>query len=136
MKTFKLKKIEIVDYDAAPYKANDVPLIDGLIINREDNDHNWLIEAFVEKEYMEYFKQIQATHDELIVHVKITTELNEKATCLSKIIGIKEIGDRMNVLFLGKMIDQRTTKLEAYLQELVEEGHKGDVLLEKFKEKI
>lgn len=136
MKTFKLKKIEIVNYHAATYEVEDIPLIDGLIINREDNEHSWLIEAFVEKEYMDYFTKTQATYDELIVHVKITTDLNEKATCLSKIIGIKEIGDRMNVLFLGKMVDQRTTKLEKYLTEIVEAGHQGEVILEKFKEKI
>ena len=136
MKTFKLKMLEIVDYDAEQYETKKIPLIDGLIINREDKNNNWLIEAYMEHEFESFFKELETKHEELILHVKITTELNDKATCLTRILSINKIGEKMNVLFLGNMIDQRTPQLEAYLEELIIEGNQGEELLEKFKEKI
>lgn len=133
MKTFKLKMLEIIDEDAEAYEPIKIPLIDGLIINREDTENRWLIEAFTEKKYFDFFSRLKEKRKEIIVHVKITTELNEKATCITTIIGLNEIGERMNILFLGNMVDQRTTKLEILLDELVHEGNKGEALLNKFK---
>lgn len=131
MKTFKLKMLEIIDEDAETYKPIQIPLIDGLIINREDTENRWLIEAFTEKKYVDFFNGLK--EKELIVHVKITTELNEKATCITTIIGLNEIGEKINILFLGNMVDHRTARLEEYLDELVREGNRGEALLNKFK---
>lgn len=136
MKTFKLKMLEIIDYHADKYKTIQIPLTDGLIINREDNENRWLIEAFTDKNLLDYFTELKEKNEELIVHVKITTEFNEKATCITSILEINEIGEKMNVLFLGTMVDQRTSILEKELGELVAEGHRGEELLENFKEKF
>lgn len=136
MKTFKLNMLEIVDFDAKEYEPINIPLSDGLIINREDDQNRWLIEAYTDREFLEFFTETKQKYEELILHVKITTELNEKATCLTSIIDINEIGDNMNVLFLGTMVDQRTTKLELKLERLVSQGYRGKELLEQFKGKL
>lgn len=136
MKTFKLKMLEIIDENAETYKPIQIPLVDGLIINREDMENRWLIEAFTDKKHHDFFRNLKEKDKEIIVHVKITTDLNEKATCITTIIGLNEIGDKINVLFLGNMVDQRTPKLEKVLNELIMNGNKGKSLLSKFKESL
>ena len=136
MKTFKLNMLEIVDLDAKEYEPINIPLSDGLIINREDDQNRWLIEAYTDRDFLDFFTETKQKYEELILHVKITTELNEKATCLTSIIDINEIGDKMNVLFLGTMVEQRTKKLELRLDKLVSQGYRGKELLEQFKGKL
>ncbi|MCM3739862.1 YwpF-like family protein [Oceanobacillus luteolus] len=133
MKTFKLKQLHIVDLESDTYEYTSVPLLDGLIINREDNENRWLVEAYVEGRQMPYFQDLKSKYEELIIHVRITTESNELATCIASIIGINKIGDHMNVLLLGKMVDRRTAKLENELVKLTNEGYRGEELLKKFK---
>lgn len=64
MKTFKLRKLVILDYDKG-LEGTEVNLIDGLIINREDDYDTWLIEGFINHSYWEYFKDKQ--NEELMV---------------------------------------------------------------------
>jgi fatty acid-binding protein DegV len=133
VKTFKLKELQIVDYESDTYQIISVPLLDGLIINREDDENQWLVEAYTENKFLELFREYKEKYDELIIHVRITTEHNELATCISSVIGVNEIGDHMNVLFLGKMADQRTTVIEQELKRFIAEGEKGEELLKKLK---
>jgi hypothetical protein len=134
MKTFKLKELQIVDYESEGYDYLSIPLIDGLIINREDDENQWLVEAYIDKEYFETLENMKNNYEEIIIHVRITTEANELATCLTQIIGLNEIGEHMNVLFLGTMVEQRTNEVEEDLKRWMEEGNKGTSLLNKFKE--
>lgn len=136
MKTFKLKQLQIVEFHTDAYKTVHIPLLDGLIINREDKENRWLIEAYTNSDLLDYFMELKENNSELIIHVKITTELNELATCITSIIDIHQIGDNMNVLLLGTMVDQKTNKLEEILEKLVEEGNRGEDLLNKFKDNL
>ncbi|MEI3598824.1 MULTISPECIES: YwpF family protein [unclassified Oceanobacillus] len=134
MKTFKLKQLQIVEFHSDTYQTVHIPLIDGLSINREDKENRWLIEAYTKRDLLDYFTELKETYKELIIHVKITTELNELATFMTSIIGINQIGDNINILFLGTMVDHKTNKLEGILQKLMKEGNRGGDLLNKFKE--
>ncbi|MCF3944755.1 YwpF-like family protein [Oceanobacillus alkalisoli] len=136
MKTFKLKQLQIVEFDTDAYKTVHIPLFDGLIINREDVENRWLIEAYTNPELLDYFTALKENNSELIIHVKITTESNELATCITSIIDINPIGDNINVLLLGTMVDQKTEKIEKVLEKLVTEGNRGEDLLNKFKENL
>lgn len=129
MKTFKLVELLIVDYESDDYKTVSVPLIDGLIINREDKENRWLVEAYIKREWLDFFKKLEKHYKELIIHVRITTMSNDLATCVSSIIDINEIGENMNVLLLGTMANRRTTTVERILKELKEKGVKGKELL-------
>lgn len=129
MKTFKLVELLIVDYESDDYKTVSVPLIDGLIINREDKENRWFVEAYIKREWLDFFKKLEKHYKELIIHVRITTMSNDLATCVSSIIDINEIGENMNVLLLGTMANRRTTTVERILKELKEKGVKGKELL-------
>src|SRR5690625_2229147 len=101
MKTFKLKALEIIgnkDEDVTQY---NITLIDGLIINREDEESQWIIEAYTTRNYLDYFKKLQSENDEIMINVKITKESNDPAIFITSIIGINEIDTQMNVLFKG-----------------------------------
>ena len=116
-------------------KKRTFSLIDGLVINRED-EQGWLIEAFVDKKYLSYVQSIRE-HDEMMIKVKSTREDNDPAFFISRIVSINEIGDhKMNILFQGKIVDQGKSRIEELLERIIEEGYQGESLLKKFKEQI
>lgn len=133
MKTFKLKKLIVKEGIEAKLLQHEIKLLDGLIINREDEQNRWLIEAFIDQSYLEFFKRLEEERQEIMLEVKITKESNPPATFITNIISVNEIGDRMNVLFMGTIVDRRIHYIEDLLERLVKEGYKGEELLRKFK---
>lgn len=135
MKTFKLKGLQIMPDEEDVVEPKEIVLHDGLVINRED-DLGWLIEAYIDRTYWNYFTQLEPL-DELMIQIKITREENDPAFFVTKIVGINEIGnDKMNVLFQGKIVDHSKRRIEKMLEMIIEEGYQGRSLLEKFKELI
>lgn len=137
MKTFKLKGLTIMDSenDTEHVKQRSFDLIDGLVINRED-ESGWLIEAFIHEEHLDYFKQIHE-NDDIMIQVKITRIDNDPAFFITKIIELTSIGDnKLSVLFQGKIVDHAKSRIEELLQSIIEEGYQGESLLKKFKESI
>ncbi|RKQ37323.1 YwpF family protein [Oceanobacillus halophilus] len=100
MKTFKLKMLDIV-FDKEDYRK--IRLIDGLIINREDDRYpdQWLIEAYIQKSYKAYFETILKENNEIRARVKITKEDNDSVLFQSQVIGVNDIGENINVLLKG-----------------------------------
>jgi len=133
MKTFKLKKLEIVDHQEGIGRKN-IELLDGLIINREDENGRWLIEAYMDKSYVDHFQKLYENQAEIVVLATITKKSNDPATFITTIHGVNEIGENINVLFIGKIIDKRKTMVEDLLTELIDKGYQGEELLKKFKE--
>lgn len=136
MKTFKLKDLRIIENQDDEFIHHSIPLIDGLIINREDEQNRWVIEAYTKKDYMDFFHRLQEQNDQIMVHVTITKESNPPATFITTIIGINEIANNMNVLLLGHIVDQRKEIIEKKLRELIDKGYHGEELLEKVKESL
>src|SRR5699024_288301 len=136
MKTFKLKSLHILEGRENEIKEHPIELLDGLIINREDEKGQWLVEAFIEQDYEELFRCLERTNEEIMIEVKITKESNDPATFITTIIGINEIGDCMNVLLIGTMVDKRKHIIEDLLRDLIADGYKGKELLERFKERV
>ncbi|WP_068672542.1 YwpF family protein [Oceanobacillus sp. Castelsardo] len=101
MKTFKLKMLNVQPDNL---EQKQIKLLDGLIINKEDdcNPDQWLIEAFVSKDYTTYFEEVKNIN-ELMIKVKISKIDNEPVLFKSRIIGINDIGENINVLFKGNM---------------------------------
>ncbi|GAA0446304.1 YwpF-like family protein [Lentibacillus halophilus] len=136
MKTFKLQSLKVIDNDEEDMLQQDILFMDGLIINREDEQNRWLIEIYLEPSYNDFFQKLAREETDVLLQVKITKESNEPATFITSIIGINDIGDQINVLFMGTIVDQRKEKIEKTLKELIDEGYQGPLLLQKFKEKI
>lgn len=131
MKTFKLVSFYLVD------KKGDVvsiPLIDALIINKENEINTWIIEIFVEKKYQELFKDFSA-EEKIPVYTVITKKDNEPAPFIVQIISQKEIGGNVSILFEGKL-DRTTGYAEQLLEALLETGLDGNELLTSFKQKM
>lgn len=136
MKTFKLKSLKIIQNIDEEIGQKNIPLIDGLTINREDDENQWVIEAFMEELYLTYFEELYRNENEVIIEVKITKESNDPALFITKIIGLNKIGTHMNVLFKGTLIDYRKTEVEDILQSLIQENIRGEELLNRFKQKL
>ncbi|WP_082234362.1 YwpF-like family protein [Halobacillus massiliensis] len=133
MKTFKLVSLDIVEEKNDDITQRRIKLNDGLIINREDEKSRWVVEAYVDSSYREYFEPIMTNSDELLIQVKITKSSNQPATFLARIIDLNIIGDEMNVIFMGTMVDRRREQIEKILKALLDEGYQGEDLLEEFK---
>lgn len=137
MKTFKLKSLEVIESDSQEQKVvTNIPLIDGLAINREDRDRYWLVEAYVDPTYHDYFKALKNKQETIIIQAKISKESNDPAVFLANMIDINVIGSNINILFKGKIIDQRKTKMVDLLTSLMKEGYRGEELISKFEESL
>lgn len=124
-----------MDNEEDKVERKKINLIDGLVINREDK-YGWLIEAYIDKAYLDYFKSIEHS-DEIMIKVKITREENDPAFFITKIIAINEISEsRINILFQGEVVDHRKSRIEEMLQMIIEQGYQGESLLKRFKELI
>jgi len=131
VKTFKIVSLNIVEQE--DIKEAHIPLYDGLIINQEEDNNRWIIESFIHQKHKDTFKALK-DKENLVIEVKITKESNDPATFSTKIISINDIDDKMNVIFVGKIIDERKNKLEKKLANLIEKGHEGEDLLQEFKD--
>lgn len=136
MKTFKLKTLDIIQETGKDIIKDTIPLLDGLIINREDEQNRWVIEAYMSHSHFDYFNQLKEDGNTIMVQVKITKKNNAPATFITTIISINEIGDYMNILLMGTIVDRRKNIIENMLKKLIDEGYQGEELLLKFKEKI
>lgn len=136
MKTFKLKSLQIMELNDDGIERHSLDLMDGLIINREDDQLRWTVEAYVSRAYSSFLHRLYEEKSEIIIRAKITTESNEPAIFITTITGVNDIGDNMNVLFIGKLVDKKTSKVELLLSTLMEEGYQGKALLPAFKQRI
>ena len=136
MKTFKLKSLVIIDNKDKNMVKHNIELIDGLIINREDEESLWVIEAYTSNANYAYLKSVQENKNEVIIEVKITKETNAPVFFLTSIIGLNNINDNMNVLFKGTIINQQKSRTEELLKKLIDQGYEGEELFSLFKQQM
>lgn len=134
MKTFKMKALKIVD-EKDDTIVKDIELSDGLVINKEDQT-GWLLEAYTDKGYKDYFEDIMQ-NNEIMLQIKITRMENDPAFFITNLIAVNDISEtHINVIFDGKIVDHRKSRIEEMLEEIIAEGYQGESLLKKFKERI
>ncbi|ASK63666.1 hypothetical protein CFK37_16625 [Virgibacillus phasianinus] len=136
MKTFKLSSLEIVENKNDDIIQHEIPLLDGLVINKEDDQNRWVIEAFMKKAFVEDFRKLKEKDDTVMLQVKITKKTNTPATFITSILSVNEIGENINVIFMGTIVDQRKGIVKEMLKKLIEDGYQGESLYKKFKELI
>lgn len=132
MKTFKLVSLEVLEDDMIV----EVPLNDGLIINKEDEQSTWLLEAYSELFLYDYFEKITDQKREIIVQAIITKKENDPAYFQTKISSLKKFEHHISVLFEGRLRRARRDYSELLLESLLQKGLTGDELLHEFKEKM
>lgn len=129
MKTFKLISLQLVDDD----NLQDIELKDGLIINREDDQKRWLIEAFLAPEYTGFFLNALEHNEEFMIQVVITKKENDPAPFRAKVLRIVDINSSKSVLLEGYLNKTKSGYAELLLAQLIDQGLSGDQLLETFK---
>jgi hypothetical protein len=128
MKTFKMLSVGIVHEG----HVQDVPLIDGIIINQENSHRMWILEMFLDKVHQPIFEKWMTDEELLEVKVVISYPENEPAAFLVAVKGVKLIGDNVSVLMKGRLKRARAQYAEQLLEELISEGLGGADLLQRF----
>ncbi len=130
MKTFKLVSMQVIEED----KLTDIVLDDGLIINKEDENSTWLLEAYINSQYKSYFQQ--KSDQELVVQVVISKKENDPAAFLTTILSMNEFDDHISILFKGQLKRTKSDFAEILLQDLLTQGLTGEDLMNEFKLKM
>ncbi|KAB7707447.1 hypothetical protein F9802_06755 [Bacillus aerolatus] len=128
MKTFKIAGF----YFAGQNDAQEIKVMDGLIINREDDKRSWLIELFVDSAYEGILREHENHEDDLKVQVIITHPDNDPALFSARMRELNKLENGISVLFEGKLMQMRTEYAKQVLSDLVQEGLEGDDLIDTF----
>lgn len=136
MKTFKLVDLNVERLDKEGQPIEQFPLIDGLIINKEDGENHWLIEALVPAEHLSFFQKLMQSKKEAKVFVTITKKSNRPAQLTGSIKNIVELERSISILIYGQMVSRNHPGSESILESLVKEGYTGSRLIEAFKQKL
>jgi hypothetical protein len=132
VKTFKLISLQIVEDSALV----DVILEDGLIINREDDQNSWILEAYTDQTHLAFFQKAYDTKQDIFVKVVITKKENDPATFITKVKTVKQLGGQISVLFEGKLKRHKNNYAETLLDHLLQKGLDGNALMVEFKDKM
>lgn len=133
MKTFKLRSLQIVTEE----KTNmDIQLTDGLIINKEDDNSTWIIEAFVADSHFSTVDNLLTPGKEVQVQAVITKKDNDPAAFKTVVNTLKKVDGHVIILLEGHLQKTRSKYAELLLEDLIQQGVGGDALIEQFKEKI
>jgi YwpF-like protein len=132
VKTFKLIALEIIEDE----KTTEIPLESGLIINKEDEQSNWLIEAYTDLSFYEYFKEYEDSAQECIVQVVITHRQNDPAYFQARVCTLKKFENHISVLLEGRLRRTKVGYAEMLLGQLLDQGLEGNGLLSEFKDKM
>ncbi|WP_407268184.1 YwpF family protein [Radiobacillus sp. PE A8.2] len=135
MKTFKLISLNVLKETKETVSKNPIQLKDGLIIDREDDKNQWLVEAYVERSYEDYFRDLMNDNNIIILLAKITKESNQPATFMASISEITQIEDDITVIFFATLVDRKKGQFTKVLKSLIDEGFEGDELLDEFKDR-
>ncbi|PFO08024.1 hypothetical protein COJ85_04970 [Bacillus sp. AFS076308] len=132
MKSFKLYSLDVVDDG----NSVEIPLVDGLILNKEDEHSTWLLEAYTDLSLYDYFKKISEEDRDIIIEAVITKKENAPAYFQTKICSLIKFEKHISVLFQGQLRRNKSDYSELLLDSLIEKGFKGPELLKEFKEKM
>jgi translation initiation factor RLI1 len=132
MKSFKLYSLDVVEENTTV----EVPLVDGLILNKEDEKSTWLLEAYTDLSLYDYFKKISEQDRDIIVEAVITKKENAPAYFQTKISSLIKFEKHISVLFEGQMRRNKSDYSELLLENLMQKGLEGSELLTEFKEKM
>lgn len=132
MKTFKLFSLEVVEDD----NSVEVPLVDGLVLNKEDDRSTWLLEAYTDLNLYHYFLKIFEEKREIIIEAKITKKENAPAYFQMKVCSVLKFEHHISVLLEGHLRRNKSDYSELLLDNLLQKGLEGQDLLTEFKEKM
>ncbi|MFS0821395.1 YwpF family protein [Bacillus sp. 1P02SD] len=136
MKTFRLVSLMVLHQDEQPSRIEEIPLMDGLIINQEDGENSWIVEAFIEKSYKPIFEKAKQEDTKLNLQVTISKKSNDPASLMGEVKIIKVMDNTVSVLLEGNLVPSRLNMAEIVLTDLIQQGLQGEGLLAEFKNRL
>lgn len=128
MKTFKAVRFQIVEGEA----TKEYTLYDGVIINKENSGTGWLLEILIDDIHKEEMERYQAEEIVLDTRVVITRTSNDPALFEATIKNIRQLTDKISVIFECHIYTPRQAYAEQLLEQLVEDGMSGSELITVF----
>lgn len=137
MKTFKLCSLAVLFDDTKNYddemKGKTIPLVDGLIINKEEARKNWLLDAVVEEKWAKFFQPFLESGRKFMSEVTITRKTNDPATLVCKVRSINKLKKHYSVHLDGVLVMKKDDLSDMLLRKLIDEGYEGEELYAEFK---
>lgn len=128
MKTFKALVFQIVENET----THEFTVHDGVIINKENSGTGWLLEILIDRIHKETMEAYQENQTVLDTRVVITRASNDPALFEATIKNIKELNDKISVIFECHIYTPRQAYAEQLLEQLVEDKLTGDELISTF----
>ncbi|MBM7094328.1 YwpF-like family protein [Bacillus sp. H-16] len=138
MKTFKLCSLAVLfddDHEKEDLEGKQIPLVDGLIINKEEAKKNWLVEAVVDKNWRRFFEEYAEADQQFMAEVTITKKTNDPATLVCSVKSVNELSEHLSVHLDGVIVAKKDDLSDMLLKNLVKEGFSGEALYEEFKKR-
>lgn len=137
MKTFRLCSLTIL-FDEPPQedttvKGTEIPILEGLIINKEEAEKNWLMEAIVEKNWATYFHEYVNNKQTLLAEVTITKRTNDPATLYCHVNDVHELEEHLSIHIEGRLVATKEDLSDMLLRNLLDEGFTGEELYTEFR---
>lgn len=136
MKTFKLYSICLLEGKSGKVEQKPIPIEDGLIINMENKEKTWFIDAVVSRDQLDYFKHIHEQKRHILVDVIITSKDNHPAAMITSVKTITELSDHVSILLEAKLAMKKDDMIENVLEDLVKKGYTKESLLNEFRSQI
>lgn len=128
MKTFKMLSFDLVTEDG----LQNIPLVDGIVINQENSHQSWILELFISQKYHPIFSNLLEKKAVFDVRAVISFPENEPAPFHVTVYTVREIGSQLSVLLKGTLKAKRSKYAEQLLAELLAEGISIEELLNRF----
>ncbi|WP_280771900.1 YwpF-like family protein [Salipaludibacillus daqingensis] len=137
MKTFKLCSLMVLfDEDKETneeMKGKQIPLAEGLIINKEEAEKNWLLEAVLDKEWNDFFQNYLETEQSFMTEVTITKRTNDPATFVCKVRSVNQLEDHIVVHLEGIIVVKKDDLSDMLIKNLIDEGYAGEELYDEYR---
>ncbi|TMW73346.1 YwpF-like family protein [Alteribacter natronophilus] len=138
MKTFKLCSLAVLfddEHGKEELDGKQIPLVDGLIINKEEANKNWLVEAVLDKKWRRFFEEYKEADQHFMAEVTITKKTNDPATLVCSVKSVNDLSSHLSVHLDGVIVAKKDDLSDMLLQTLVKEGYQGESLYEEFKKR-
>ncbi|SDH63854.1 YwpF-like protein [Alteribacillus persepolensis] len=130
MKTFRLISLKVIVLENQTFVHHDIPISDGLIINREEAGSSWLIEAMVPSSEKAFISSLY--DQQLVFEAMITERSNEPALMSGQVRDVISLSKGYSILIDAKMAAGKDEVSTLILESLIEDGFSGEALLQEF----
>lgn len=132
MKTFRLVSFQCLEQEQGEIVHLPIPLKEGLIINREEKDGSWLINAVIDRDQENWFIHSRDQENPLVMEVTITDPRNEPAIMTGTVMDESDLSEGISLLIKAKMAGGQEDVSQMILEDLAEEGYTGPEMIKEF----